>query len=94
MYDGAGNVIGLLGIFWDVTEKHRAEEALEYERYLLHMLMDNLPTTFISKRKADSCARIVLCSSDSVSPPGKRLAKRLDFFTDEHARQATRTSSG
>lgn len=28
VYDGAGNLIGTQGIFWDVTEKYRAEEEL------------------------------------------------------------------
>lgn len=29
LYDAAGRIIGLQGIFWDITEKRRAEEALQ-----------------------------------------------------------------
>jgi len=91
VYDGAGSVIGLLGIFWDVTEKHRAEEALEYERYLLHMLMDNLPDHIYFK---DRQSRFLRANRALLKRFGLHDAKEAigktdsDFFTDEHAGQA------
>ena len=43
VYDAQGNVIGIQGIFWDVTERRKTEEALAYERDLLRALLDNIP---------------------------------------------------
>ncbi|MEY4386562.1 MAG: hypothetical protein RLY20_1845, partial [Verrucomicrobiota bacterium] len=43
LYDESRKLVGLLGIFWDVTDKRRAEAELEHERFLLRTLMDNLP---------------------------------------------------
>ena len=37
--DGRGNVIGVLGIFWDVTEQKRAEEALRQEKEKLDLIV-------------------------------------------------------
>jgi PAS domain S-box-containing protein len=91
VYDGAGNVIGLLGIFWDVTDKHRAEEALEHERYLLHTLMDNLPDFIYFK---DRQSRFLRNNRAFLKRFGLHDAQEAigktdsDFFTEEHARQA------
>ncbi len=41
--DASGEIVGVQVIFWDVTDRKKAEAALEHERYLLHALMDNLP---------------------------------------------------
>ena len=43
VYDAAGEVIGTQGAFWDVTDRHLAEEAYERERFLLTSLMDSIP---------------------------------------------------
>ncbi len=43
LYDATGNVVGIQGIFWDVTERKKIEEALAYERDLLRALLENIP---------------------------------------------------
>ncbi len=43
LYDTAGNVVGIQGIFWDVTERKKIEEELAYERDLLRALLENIP---------------------------------------------------
>jgi len=40
--DEAGNVIGILGIFWDITERKQAEEALRQSREQLQALLENV----------------------------------------------------
>ena len=41
--DDAGNVVGLMGIARDITDRKQTEEALARERLLLRTLIDNLP---------------------------------------------------
>jgi len=91
VYDGTGNVVGLLGIFWDVTDKHRAEAALEHERYLLHTLMDNLPDRIYFKDRQSHFLRNNRAHlrrfglHDAAQMAGK---SDFDFFAREHAQQA------
>lgn len=91
VYDGTGNVTGLLGIFWDVTDKHRAEEALEHERYLLHTLMDNLPDRIYFK---DRQSRFLRNNRAHLRRFGLHDAAQIagksdfDFFAKEHAQRA------
>ncbi|MCZ7547258.1 MAG: PAS domain-containing protein [Anaerolineae bacterium] len=47
--DASGNVIGLVGIGRDLTERKRAEEALANERNLLRTLIDTLPDVIYAK---------------------------------------------
>ena len=56
--DAGGSVVGVQVIFWDVTERHKAEAALEQERYLLHALMDNLPHSIYFKDAQSRFIRI------------------------------------
>jgi PAS domain S-box-containing protein len=89
--DAIGEIVGVQVIFWDVTERFKAEEALEKERYLLHALMDNLPHNIYFKDRDGRFIRInkALSNCFGLQEASEALGKTdLDFFTEEHARQA------
>src|SRR5262249_54954397 len=75
----------------DTSERKAAEKALEYERHLLHTLMDNVPDSIYFKDSASRFLRInqglarVLGLSDPADAVGKT---DFDFFSEEHARSA------
>ena len=91
VYDAGRNIAGLLGIFWDVTDKRRAEADLEHERFLLRTLMDNLPDRIYFK---DAQSRFLRNSRAhlqrfGLTDPADALGKSdFDFFSGEHAQQA------
>jgi PAS domain S-box-containing protein len=91
LHDEKGVVHGTLMILEDVTEQRRTKEALEYERYLLNVLLDNVPDSIYFK---DRHSRFVRCSRSAVggfgiSDPRQVHGKTdFDFFTEEHARPA------
>jgi PAS domain S-box-containing protein len=89
--DASGATVGVQLVFWDVTERKKAQAALEQERYLLHALMDNLPHNIYFKDRDSRFLRInkALTEWFGLKDAADALGKNdFDFFTDEHARQA------
>ena len=88
VHDADGNVIGVQGIFWDVTARTVAEQAFERERFLLNSLLDNIPDNIFFKdldgryiRVNPAMAhRLGLDSADDAV--GKRSR---DFFDAEYS---------
>ena len=75
----------------EIAERERIAEALAWEEYLLHALLDNLPDHIYFKDTNSRFIRIgksqakVFGLSDPVEAVGKT---DFDFFTEEHARPA------
>ena len=89
--DAAGQIVGVQVIFWDITDRRRAEMALEKERLLLQTLMDQLPHNIYFKDHQSRFIRInrALARYFDLSHPSQAEGKTdFDFFTPEHAEQA------
>jgi two-component system sensor histidine kinase/response regulator len=89
--DPQGQIIGIVGINKDITERKRMEEALAQEQALMQALMDNLPDHIYFKDRESRFVRInrSLARWFGLSDPTQAMGKTdFDFFTEEHARQA------
>jgi len=90
LYDAAGKVIGIQGIFWDVTQRKRIEEELAYERDLLRALLDHIPDRIYFK---DVYSRFMRCSKSmarrlGLADPREVVGKTdFDFHSPEQAQE-------
>ena len=62
-YDAERHIVGLQGIFWDVTRRQRAEQELIRERDLLRALMDNIPDPIFFKDSGGRYTRVNLAQA-------------------------------
>ena len=79
IYDAAGRVIGIQGIFWDVTQRKRIEEELAYERDLLRALLDYIPDRIYFK---DVDCHFLRCSKSMAHRLGLEDARQVVGKTD------------
>ncbi len=91
LYDAFGSVIGVQGIFWDVSERKKIEEALAYERDLLRALLDNIPDNIYFKDRQCRFLKIgkSLAELFGLKNPEEAVGQTdFDFFSREHAQTA------
>lgn len=90
-YNAAGELTGILGVFSDVTDRMRIENALEQERYLLDNLMQGSPDNIYFKEADGRYLRInpAKAASSGLKSPGEAIGKSdADFFGPDHQRAA------
>jgi two-component system sensor histidine kinase/response regulator len=88
--DASGKIVGVQVIFWDVTERKKAEEDLAYERFLLATLMENSPDYIYFKDIESRFIRISKALADyfNMRGPSEAIGKTdLDIFDPERAKQ-------
>jgi PAS domain S-box-containing protein len=88
LYDAGGKVVGLQGIFWDVTERKKIEEQLNHERDLLTALIDNVPDNIYFKDVQGRFIKVGkgLAEAFGLSHPNQALGRTdFDFYSEEHA---------
>ncbi len=87
--DSDGQIIGMVGVSRDVTDRKQAEQALAEERNLLRTVIDNIPDYIYVK---DRQSRFILRNVSGVELLGVRTVDEVigktdfDFFPDELAR--------
>ncbi|QDV42773.1 Signal transduction histidine-protein kinase BarA [Stieleria neptunia] len=91
VHDVSGEVVGIQVMFWDITDQKNAEHQVEYEKFLLSILLDTVPDAVYFKdrdsrfiRLSRSCAHKL-----GLDDPRQAIGKSdADFFGREHAREA------
>ncbi|MFN0066723.1 MAG: PAS domain S-box protein [Limisphaerales bacterium] len=90
LVDADGRVIGIQGIFWDVTERRQLEDQLAYERNLLVALMDNSPDTIFFKDRESRFLKVSRAFSlrFRLAGPEEAVGRTdFDYFPPELARE-------
>jgi two-component system sensor histidine kinase/response regulator len=93
VHDASGKTVGIQGVFSDVTDRIRAEAALEQERYLLDSLMRSIPDNIYFKDTEGKYLRInpAKAACSGLKDPKEAIGKSdADFFSPEHAERAKR----
>lgn len=91
--DDAGEVIGLMGVFTDVTEQHEAREELAREQNLLRTLVENIPDRIFYKdaRSRFIWANPALLRRLGLADPYKIIGRAdADFHPAAEAAQTLR----
>ena len=89
--DATANTIGVQILFWDVTKRKEAEDALAQERFLLNTLLDNVPDAIYFKDRDSRFFRASRSLAEKFGMNGVEEAlgrSDADIFTEEHARRA------
>jgi len=82
-----GKTAGLVIHWRDITEIHDAHRAAEYERELMHALMDTIPDQIFFKDTESRFLRIntALAKRYGIEDPAQAIGKSdADFYTQEH----------
>ncbi|MES9937004.1 MAG: PAS domain S-box protein [Sedimenticola sp.] len=86
--DEWGNVIGILGIFWDITERKQIEAELNATRKYLHNVVDSMPSVLVG---LDPEARVTHWNPEAVSmsaiPSNKAIGNPVESLLPQFSAQ-------
>lgn len=91
VYGSDGTIKGTQGCVVDITDRKRMEQALAYERELMHTLMENSPDHIYFK---DTESRFLKCSKALATRLGLKSPEEvvgksdMDLFREDYARPA------
>ncbi|TWU55421.1 hybrid sensor histidine kinase/response regulator [Rubripirellula reticaptiva] len=91
VFDPEGNVIGVQVLFWDVSDRVLAEQALQLEKDLLGTLLRHIPDSIYFKDQDSRFVRISEAMASKFGLANADVAVGLtdaDIFTGLHAEQA------
>jgi PAS domain-containing protein len=86
--DKNGKVIGTVGITHDIDKMMRVEQRLKSERDMLQLLIDHIPSPFISKTPNRNFTRVNLAQAKllGANSPEDVIGKSdFDYYTPENA---------
>ena len=86
-----GNIVGIEVIFWDVTDHQMAEAQLVQERFLLHMILNNLPDFIYFKDLDSRFLRVSRAHANrlGLATPSDAIGTRdNDYFPQAYAEAA------
>lgn len=89
--DSDGKVCGVQVLFYDATDRKKIQNELNYERALLHTLLDNIPDSIYFKDRDSKFVRVSrsMLTKFGFDPALSIIGKSdADIFTDVHALQA------
>jgi len=91
LHDARGNVVGIVGISRDITQRKETELVLAKQRSQLDALMDNIPDAIYFKDRQSRFTLINRAQADrfGLADPAQAAGKTdFDFFSKEHAQPA------
>jgi len=91
VYDASGKLVGIQGVFSDVTDRILTERALDQERYLLDSLMTSIPDNIYFKDAQGRYLRInpAKAHRSGLQDPDDAIGHTdFDFFPAEHAQNS------
>ena len=92
-FDEVGRLKQIRGYIVDITERKHAEKALQYEKFLLHTLMDYSPDVIFFKDTKSRFVRVnkAMAGKCGLIDPDEVLGKTdFDLFSSEHSLVAFR----
>ncbi|MBE3091960.1 MAG: PAS domain-containing protein, partial [Candidatus Atribacteria bacterium] len=90
-YDERGNIIGVEGIFVDITERKETEMAIIYEQSLLLALMENISDHIYFKDKKKKFVRVNMAKAKHLDMTVEGMIGKtdFDFYPPELAQQSS-----
>jgi len=90
-YDEKGNIVGVEGIFVDITNRKEAERAIIYEQSLLYALMENISDHIYFKDKKKRFVRVNKAKAEYLRITTEKMIGKTDF--DFSPREIAKQSS-